>query len=982
DKRGILVGKDKLDVNALLEGSPLVSNPSLVWMFPGQGAQHPGMGHRLFETESVFRENMHYCAEVLREKLGLDLCELIYGGSPEAAERLRATQLAQPAIFAVSYSCAQLWKSWGFTPTAMIGHSVGEYVAATLAGVFSLEDALTLLAERARLMQHMEPGGMMAVRLSETDLQPWLGHGVELAAINGTQLCVVSGPHPALEALRERLAAKEIGFTVLHTSHAFHSAMMEPAVAVFASEVAKRARNAPSLPFISSLTGTWITSEQACDPLYWSAQLRHTVRFAPGVQELLKTRGRVLLEVGPGQNLTSSSRQLIAPANAAVAIASLPHAQSASADDSEHVAQALGRLWIAGLEVDGELFYAGERRVRLGLPTYPFQRVRHWIAPAASFEVGLQPAAPTEETFQPVEESIVPLTPEEELRRFVRDIIRTQTGVTIAEGEFGKTFLDLGFDSLVLTQVTQKLKHALKCQLRFRQLLEELSTLNALTTYLQSNVEPAVLEDVVLVKHTPASKPAPVMVAITQPEPVLQAAGATSTLDLEKFTLRQRESVQQLARRKAARSPASSRVLHGGDATRASVLKELDERVLVARAEGPFVWDLDGHRFIDVLPEHGATVFGHSLLSGDLDTQNRPSASSSATVRELTRKLQEFTSFERACIYPSATEAMARALDLARRISGRNLIAVIAGDSHASGGVALSSISPLLLSFGEAALQTLVQHSSNLGGVVIDPVQFGHAPQAIAAFVRRCREIAAEAKCPIIIDETFTALRIPAGSSQNHLGVAGDLAVYAGAIAEGLPIGVVAGSANIMQSEEAVRPGVHALVLARAQTMLDSFVGAAKSLGTLDSRAKNFTDTLNRSFRSIRVPLRVQGFSSLYRLVFTQKEPFGQLLYSYLRERGLATHDASASMLTAAHTDGIVAEMLTMYRDAAAGMRRDGLLGRVDSPVQIGVDENVELSHWYLPPYEGAKLGYDAAGNPVWFADVNGAAGDLVQVQE
>jgi Acyl transferase domain./Beta-ketoacyl synthase, C-terminal domain. len=260
----------------------------LVFMFPGQGSQYAGMGAELYQQEAVFREQIDLCAQILAPELGLDIRSLLFpaeADSEAAAAQLKQTALAQPALFTIEYALAQLWLSWGLQPRAMIGHSLGEYVAACLAGVFSLQDALTLVAARSRLMQSMPVGAMLAVPMDEATLLTLLGElaqPLDLAAVNGPELCVVSGPLPAIEALQNQLTGQGLSPRLLHTSHAFHSAMMEPMLAPFTDLLRRIELKPPQIPYISNLTGTWISEAEATNPEYWTQHLRHTVRFGEG----------------------------------------------------------------------------------------------------------------------------------------------------------------------------------------------------------------------------------------------------------------------------------------------------------------------------------------------------------------------------------------------------------------------------------------------------------------------------------------------------------------------------------------------------------------------------------------------------------------------------------------------------------------------------------------------------------------------------
>ncbi|HEX9944676.1 MAG TPA: type I polyketide synthase, partial [Thermoanaerobaculia bacterium] len=388
--RGTLVCRSSEEAAAALEtGDPECfptarqdsHNRPVVFLFPGQGSQHPGMARETYENEPTFRAAVDRCCEILRPHLGLDLHEVLYprpGQEEDAAPRLEQTALAQPALFVIEHSLAGLWMEWGVRPRAMLGHSLGEYVAACQAGVFSLEDALVLVAERGRLMQSLPAGAMLSVPLPPVEVEPLLGSSLSLAAVNGPGRSVVSGPLEAVEALAAELEGRSIACRLLHTSHAFHSPMMEPILAPFAARVAAVRRRPPELPFVSNLTGTWITAEQATDPGYWSRHLRGTVRFGDGLRTLSAAPEALLLEVGPGRALASFARQSPdRPAGQAL-VRSLPHPTEAEPDD-RFLASAVGRLWLAGVEIDWKGFQAGAARQRVELPGYPFERQRYWV---------------------------------------------------------------------------------------------------------------------------------------------------------------------------------------------------------------------------------------------------------------------------------------------------------------------------------------------------------------------------------------------------------------------------------------------------------------------------------------------------------------------------------------------------------------------------------------------------------------------------
>jgi acyl transferase domain-containing protein/acyl carrier protein len=359
----------------------------VVFMFSGQGSQYVGMGRGLYESEPTFRDRVDGCSETLAPMLGFDLREVLYPASAglEAAKaRLSTTAVTQPALFVVEYALAGLFMDWGVRPQAMLGHSIGEYVAACLAGVLRIGDALRLVAERGRLME--VPGGaMLAVPMAERELAGCLSAALSIAAVNGPALCAVSGPAAAVEEFKARLAKQGIEALPIHAAAAFHSAMMEPILGAFTGAVRGVTLAAPTIPYVSNVTGTWVTAAEAGEPGYWARHLRQTVRFWDGLQEVTREGDAVLLEVGPGHTLASLARHASTPNRPLPVLSSLRHPNDQQSDAA--VLQAtVGRLWLAGVPVDWAGYHAGERRSRVPLPTYPFERERHWIEGATTPE--------------------------------------------------------------------------------------------------------------------------------------------------------------------------------------------------------------------------------------------------------------------------------------------------------------------------------------------------------------------------------------------------------------------------------------------------------------------------------------------------------------------------------------------------------------------------------------------------------------------
>ncbi len=393
----------------------------VAFLFPGLGEQYIGPARELYAQEPVFREAMRRCGSFLKEHFDLDIDELLslseklavnssdthpgsFNGHGQHAsvdlrsmlgrngkngysasttdERLKQTAVAQPVLFVIEYALAQLFVHWGIRPSAMLGYSLGEYVAACLSGVLSLEDTLTLVTQRARLIQDLPHGAMVAVALPEKDVQTYLRREqqISLAAVNAPGTCVLAGPVEAIERLEKSFTQQEIACFRVETTHAFHSTMLESLrepLTALAQSVHPRP---PEIPYISNVTGTWITNEQATDPAYWAEHMCRTVQFADGVTRLLENPDWLLLEIGPGQSLCSFVKlhPRCGRERLSLVLPSLPSVYDRQSNQA-FLLMTLGKLWLAGVTVDWAGFYAHEHRYRQPLPTYPFERQRYWV---------------------------------------------------------------------------------------------------------------------------------------------------------------------------------------------------------------------------------------------------------------------------------------------------------------------------------------------------------------------------------------------------------------------------------------------------------------------------------------------------------------------------------------------------------------------------------------------------------------------------
>ncbi|MBI3653757.1 MAG: SDR family NAD(P)-dependent oxidoreductase [Acidobacteria bacterium] len=385
--RRVMIANDPRDaVRAITDGKgqslfasveESVSRP-VAFLFPGQGSQFVNMGRELYETESLYKKIIDTAAEVLSPYLGSDLREILYPKAGTPGQDLSHTSILQPALFATEYALAKLWQKWGIPVQAMIGHSLGEYVAACIAGVMSFEEGLTLVAQRGQLIGNLPTGAMLAVPVNKADIQARLGKELSVAAVNAEDRLTISGTVEAISELEQALRADGISSQRLQTSHAFHSSMMEPILDEFREVVGKLTLRPPSIPFVSNVTGDWITAQEATAADYWVRHLRSTVRFYDGLRKLTGDTEIALLEAGPGRTLSSLAKYSLKTTDRVKFFTSMP-ARNEPGEQEAHSHRTLGQLWLAGVPVAWDSFQKEQGRKRLPLPGYAFQRQKYWL---------------------------------------------------------------------------------------------------------------------------------------------------------------------------------------------------------------------------------------------------------------------------------------------------------------------------------------------------------------------------------------------------------------------------------------------------------------------------------------------------------------------------------------------------------------------------------------------------------------------------
>ncbi|MEM6386095.1 MAG: amino acid adenylation domain-containing protein [Pseudomonadota bacterium] len=995
-QRAVLVARDMAslaEAAATHKGTPTkaAERAGLAFLFPGQGAQHVGMARHLREGAPVFRDALEECTRLLEPELGLNLLDIIHPPADQAeamTERLRDTALAQPAIFATSYALAKQWDHWGVTPDVMVGHSIGEFVAATLAGVMALPDALKLIALRGRLMADLPRGLMVSVRATEDEILPYLGAGLDLAAVNGAKAVVIAGSEEACDAILPKIEADGFVASKLHTSHAFHSHMMEPALAPFQAAIEKLTLGAPKRPILSTVTGDWLTDDEATSAEYWAMHMRRPVRFYDAIQVLWAEGQHMFLEAGPGRTLATLAGQNPDRGRAQPALSSLPHAQAEDADSHAALLESFGLLWANGYPVDWSRIDDGRPKARRlpGLPTYPFQRKRHWIEPAA-----LTVGDTTDElpAVAPDEAEATPLPPAD-AGMAVRQMLEDLSGVEPDDMDGTATFLELGFDSLLLTQATREISDRFGVTVTLRELIDGLPNIDTLAAHIEANgnLSGAAPADKTKVGwmaeiERPAPKP--------DTKPVQTSAPMTTiSRDAEEITSEQRAHIDALVARFNARTPKSKaltqqyRQYHADPRTAAGfnrLWKDAVYQVVSHRSKGSRFIDVDGNEYLDLLNGFGPGFFGHTnemVVDPVQERLNRgfEVGPQHLEAMEAAQLFCEVTGNERASFVCTGSEAVYAAMRLARTVTNRDKIVIFQRDYHGNfdevlvrglegkdgprtlpltPGIPRASVENIVvLPYGTPqSLDWIRAHADTLAAVVVEPVQSRRPEWRPAEFVREVRRITERSGALMVMDEVVTGFRFGPRGAQAYFGVEADLVTYGKIVGGEMPVGVVAGKARYMDTFDGgqwtygdgsfpeapvtffagtfVR---HPLAMAALRAVL-LFLKKQPELfwRKINAKGDHLAGTVNRWFEDNDMPFELPNCGSLMYLRIGEDQKFGNLLGVHLRARGLYLLEGFPSYLTAAHDDEDLAFAIDAYKDAALEMRAGGLLtGRETVP--------------------------------------------------
>lgn len=999
----------------------------IVFMFPGQGDQYVNMCKALYESESVFKAAMDECALILAEEMKEDILEVIYPKDINEAstEKIKYTRYSQPALFSIGYALGKLWASWGIAPSVFVGHSIGEFVAAYFAGVFSLKDALKLIATRGKMMNDLPGGNMLSVRLSHEDIQPYLSSTVELAAANGPELSVVAGTVEAIAELSKVLDAKDIPNKILATSHAFHSYMMDDVVKPFEEVVKAVQLNAPLIPIMSSVTGEWMKAEDATNPNYWAKHLRQPVLFSKAIQHLIDESYNLFLELGPGKSVSTLTRQHGA-GKPIVAVSSIEKEETQLSSDKA-ILKALGNLWLNGVEIDWAGFYQNEtRQRRVDLPTYAFDKKDYWIdvvlnkavAPKQSVSAAIvedQPAQKNE------------LSRKEQLIEKITDIFKNVLGVEMNTANPQMSFIEMGLDSLLLTQVAMLLKKQFAVSISFRQLNEELGNLDLLATYLE-----AYLPDDSVLSKIAKNKSAEKVSELTVEEQVeiKKPFGAIARIEKQSAQLDaiKQEYLTSFIERynqktKASKSYTQEHRAYMADPRVVSgfrpAIKDLVYSIVVNKSKGSRLWDIDGNEYIDTLNGFGSNLLGYqpdNLKQALIEQVEKgyEIGPQHELAGEVCKLISEFTNFDRVGLCNTGSEAVLGAMRIARTVTGRSLIVAFAGSYHgindeviargsknlktypAAPGIMPEAVqNMLILDYGtEESLRIIEERADEIAAVLVEPVQSRRCDFHPIAFLKKLRAITKTSNTVLVFDEVITGFRFHPGGVQAMFGIKADVATYGKVIGGGLSIGAIAGEKKFMdaldggwwQYGDDSMPGAgvtyfagtfvrHPLVLATSKASLEYFKAEGPKLQErLNARGAFIAASLNGICREQNVPISVVQFGSLWRIMFKEEYPYAELLFALMRYKGIHIVEGFPCFLTTAHTDEDLQTIIKCFEESVIELKKVNLIPYYQHPV---------LDKWKTlntPPVPHAKLGKDKEGNPAWFVKDENQQGKYMQV--
>lgn len=906
----------------------------LAFLYTGQGSQFPGMAKSLFDQFPSFREAFEDCSERFDESFEEDLYSVALGTDPKHAALLERTDYGQAALFAVEYALTQLYvKEYSLEPAGVFGHSLGEIVAACVAGAINLDDATRLVASRGKLMQSTAEGAMTAVFASAERVSTLIeqrGMSVHLAAINGPATVVVSGAAEELDVFEKACAQESLRVSRLRVNRAFHSSLMDPVLPKFYSAAQRLSFSAPKIPLVSSLHGEAVTAPYSAE--YWKNHLRQPTQFLKAMHTLESLGFTGFLEIGPRPTLGKLGRACLTDSRLGWFQSLYP-----DCDSVECVNQSLAALFSQGYWQPAPQGRAHSS----ALPKTVFQKKKFWAHSDAAPEKKSAPAGKGDAI-----RGLDAVTAE--LLVLVGSLLQ----IAPAEIDIDEPLIDLGADSLTLLNAIQTIKDKFDVAIAISDVFQELSTLRKIAHFVTEH-QPTGATSGPAPREIPASaSQAPL--ANREKKGVLgnfktfsereafkveddKKAAYLATF-VEKYTRRTAKTKQHAQQ---FRKPLADNRVSAGFRPN---LKEMIYPILFEQANGSHFTDFDGNEYIDFTMGFGANLFGHSpefIQSAVLAQMERglcvgPQSSMAGPVAA---KMAKLTGMERVAFLNSGTEAVMTAIRLARAATKREKIAIFDGSYHGHSdgvlaharadsfgvpvapGVTRGTVADVLvLEYGTPeALEMIRQHASELAAVLVEPVQSRFPELQPREFLKELRAITERAGTALIFDEVITGFRIAPGGAQEHFGVRADIGTYGKILGGGLPIGAIAGQARFLdaidgghwhfgdpsypKAEMTFFAGTfckHPLAMAAANAVLDRLTESGNALiGDLNRKTAALCEELNAFFEARHLPIRLYNFGSLFRFKAAINL---DLLFYNLNLRGIYVWEGRNLFYSTAHS--------------------------------------------------------------------------------
>lgn len=998
----------------------------VAFLFTGQGSQYPGMARELFQSEPVFKEELERCDALFFNYIGKSITRLLYRGDT-TAEELSQAVYAQPVIFSLEYSLCRLWQSWGITPSLVLGHSIGEYAAACIAGVFTLEEAVKLVAIRGKLM-HSVPGiGKMAgVLASEEKLMPLVSPysaSVSIAAVNAPESITISGSKETMEIVIDKVKKARFFIEPLNISHPFHSILMEPYIEQLRNAIGGVTFSKPGIPIVSTITGN-IVNDEMCYADYWSTHLRKTVRFYDAVKTVEEMGGRIFVEIGGTATLSGLAAECVKNKNALF----LPSLRKGS-NPWKELSNSLAALYSTGLEIDWEQFQEPYHRRKVVLPNYPFRRESYWLEYVP--ENGTPPVVPAESPEKSpenkyetgtVEVNIPEPVPEKksihEIRAGLKEMITIISGHKPGDIGEAASFFSMGLDSLMLVQLRKKINEKYDFDISLNQFLTDLTTVETMAHFLMEQIGETEAkqewkQETIEIPVGGETREGSILKRRSRPEPVKINFRSTKLVE-DELTSRQKEFVEAFINRYNKRTCKSKTYL---DENRPffshwlntlnfrMTLKELQYPLVAERAQGGYLWDIDGNRYIDLALGYGVHYFGHrpAFVLEAIAEQSRKGfvlSPHSGMIGETAKLICELTGVERVTFCNTGSEAVMFALRLARTVTKRDKIVCFAGSYHgvsdgvlaeaddygtfpSSPGITQGMVEDVIvLTYGSSdSLDRIRELGDQLAGVLVEPVQSRRPGFQPKVFLQELRKITSEIEAALIFDEMITGFRIHPGGAQHHFGIKADIVTYGKIIGGGMPIGIVAGKkeyldavdggpwnygdSSLPEKETAFIAGTfsnHPLTVAASHAVLSHIKARGPQLQeSVNERTRCFVEHLNHFFEANKVPIRLKYFGPVFRF-----ESFGKydlallpiemdIFFYLLMGKGVYTWERRICFFSPAHTHEDIQYVINAVKESIRELREGGF-PFYDESGQAA--KSIPHSHSNYYPTSPAQKGY------------------------